>query len=451
MLTRDLPFAVDHIGVHNSSYACGWTTCGRRGLPQSSRFALISHIRSHTGEKGSDFITNFAFVLPPPPQIKEVLNQHVRDQQAARIERPLDSQTSSEFLDARPPEIGDEIMEREVLERSRRRPEESAAGEPANIDSVSFLASLNPSLRQAVLMDQDDDFLRTLPSHMIAEADVYRDRDEVNASRPPTIRNPTALVSDQGLPATAVVGPAPNAAGRSQYPDCKVKAFFCPLFSCGRLFKRMEDLKRHLRTHTLEKPFVCVVTTCGKRFLRSDNLTQHLRTHERLPDGIGSSFAGGDEGSSSSHGAVYRPYTTTNTTPADFAAEQRLPATAVVEPAPNATTGISNYPDCKVKAFSCPLISCGRLFKRMEDLKRHLRTHTMERPFMRFSRKDNLTQHLRTHEKLPGEIGSPFAGGGEISRWSVDGDLSGGERSLNDDSIDSSSGQESVWNSDDRS
>jgi len=41
----------DHIGVHKSNYTCEWTTCGRRGLPQTSRFALISHIRSHTGEK----------------------------------------------------------------------------------------------------------------------------------------------------------------------------------------------------------------------------------------------------------------------------------------------------------------------------------------------------------------------------------------------------------------
>ncbi|KAJ2913079.1 hypothetical protein MD484_g7330, partial [Candolleomyces efflorescens] len=41
----------DHIGMHKSSYSCEWATCGRRGLPQTSRFALISHIRSHTGEK----------------------------------------------------------------------------------------------------------------------------------------------------------------------------------------------------------------------------------------------------------------------------------------------------------------------------------------------------------------------------------------------------------------
>lgn len=37
--------------MHKSSYTCEWATCQRRGLPQTSRFALISHIRSHTGEK----------------------------------------------------------------------------------------------------------------------------------------------------------------------------------------------------------------------------------------------------------------------------------------------------------------------------------------------------------------------------------------------------------------
>ncbi|KAL4072064.1 hypothetical protein J3A83DRAFT_2962657 [Scleroderma citrinum] len=40
-----------HIGVHKSNYTCEWATCNRRGLAQTSRFALISHIRSHTGEK----------------------------------------------------------------------------------------------------------------------------------------------------------------------------------------------------------------------------------------------------------------------------------------------------------------------------------------------------------------------------------------------------------------
>ena len=137
----------------------------------------------------------------PDDMREEVLNQHVRDQQAARVERPPDSQISSEFLDALPPEIRAEIIQQEALERSRRRPEESAARVPAagaDIDPASFIASLDPSLRQAVLMDQDDGFIQTLPSHMIAEAGVYR--DEVQARRPPASRNPTRAVP-AGTPA----------------------------------------------------------------------------------------------------------------------------------------------------------------------------------------------------------------------------------------------------------
>ncbi|EMD35201.1 hypothetical protein CERSUDRAFT_158065 [Gelatoporia subvermispora B] len=69
----------------------------------------------------------------------------------------------------------------------------------------------------------------------------------------------------------------------------RTKAFVCPLFSCGRMFKRMEHLKRHLRTHTLERPFQCA--RCKKRFSRSDNLNQHLRTHARADAGAGADSA----------------------------------------------------------------------------------------------------------------------------------------------------------------
>jgi len=65
------------------------------------------------------------------------------------------------------------------------------------------------------------------------------------------------------------------------YPQ---KSHSCPIPMCGRLFKRLEHLKRHVRTHTQERPYIC--TLCNKAFSRSDNLAQHRRTHETNPDAV---------------------------------------------------------------------------------------------------------------------------------------------------------------------
>ncbi|OBZ75970.1 hypothetical protein A0H81_04731 [Grifola frondosa] len=52
----------------------------------------------------------------------------------------------------------------------------------------------------------------------------------------------------------------------------RTKAFVCPLFSCGCMFKRVEHLKQHLCMHMLEPPFQCP---------HWDSLAQHERTHMR--------------------------------------------------------------------------------------------------------------------------------------------------------------------------
>lgn len=41
----------DHFGLRRAKYSCEWEDCPRKGIHQPSRFALVSHMRSHTGEK----------------------------------------------------------------------------------------------------------------------------------------------------------------------------------------------------------------------------------------------------------------------------------------------------------------------------------------------------------------------------------------------------------------
>lgn len=74
------------------------------------------------------------------------------------------------------------------------------------------------------------------------------------------------------------------------YPQ---KSHSCPIPTCGRLFKRLEHLKRHVRTHTQERPYICPF--CSKAFSRSDNLAQHKRTHDRSDGAEGGFPLSGEE------------------------------------------------------------------------------------------------------------------------------------------------------------
>merc|ERR1719330_26213 len=64
--------------------------------------------------------------------------------------------------------------------------------------------------------------------------------------------------------------------GRSRTPPHE-RPYACPVETCPRRFSRSDELTRHMRTHTGQKPFQCRI--CMRNFSRSDHLTTHIRTH----------------------------------------------------------------------------------------------------------------------------------------------------------------------------
>lgn len=87
---------------------------------------------------------------------------------------------------------------------------------------------------------------------------------------------PQSIVQMPGMYASAPVQSSPG-----QTP-C-TKAYVCPLYSCGRLYREPWYLKEHIRSHTVEKPYQC--DQCFKQFSHTDNLNQHRQNHLRADAG----------------------------------------------------------------------------------------------------------------------------------------------------------------------
>jgi len=123
---------------------------------------------------------------------------------------------------------------------------------------------MHPSMLPASLIEEEQEVSADVLNTQVVSTDQQQQQDY----RPLVVTPPQTPARSRGRRMSA----------RPAKPG--TKCFECNYAGCGKVFKRSEHLKRHVRSiHTLERPFSCPFPHCSKRFSRSDNLSQHIRVH----------------------------------------------------------------------------------------------------------------------------------------------------------------------------
>ncbi|XP_035027992.1 zinc finger protein 14-like [Hippoglossus stenolepis] len=176
----------------------------------------------------------------------------------------------------------------------------------------------------------------------------------------------------------------------------KPKGHFCPICD-GRRFRGPNKLARHMRTHTKEKPFTCPI--CSLTFSQSYHMTRHVRNQHGSGKYICSKC-----GKSSSSWLELKTHKKTH-------AGDGLKCLACDTQFKEKAALVSHLKlHKKVHTNPRSLIcgDCGKVFRRLYHLKRHIKTHrkaansesfTCPDCHKKFAFPEDLNKHLEVHVK----------------------------------------------------
>ncbi|XP_071527817.1 zinc finger protein 711-like [Panulirus ornatus] len=175
---------------------------------------------------------------------------------------------------------------------------------------------------------------------------------------------------------------------------------------CGKRFNRPSLLTRHMRIHTGERPFPCPY--CNHRANQKFNLVMHIR---------------------SNHGFVVSQASLIMINPRKWTVVGQGPMPGLE--LTNLATKVHQTQVLQACESQYMCRVCGKNFPFPSHMRRHLRTHTGERPYacpvcpQRFVQKVHLKSHFLSHHSSSGRGGEVKKGQGEVGRGGLGAGLAG--------------------------
>lgn len=114
----------------------------------------------------------FLEALPEDLRAEVLASQQAQSAPTPTYAPPSAEDIDPEFLAALPPEIQAEVL----AQQRAQRVAQLAEGQPVDMDNASIIATLPADLREEVLLTSSDAVLSALPSTLLAEAQMLRDR-----------------------------------------------------------------------------------------------------------------------------------------------------------------------------------------------------------------------------------------------------------------------------------